>query len=70
MTMIGTCGHEIKDTPNSPIAVKTTYQDDIHAISWSVLCSKCVNYYRKIGMLLETEKERDEWLHSIPANRH
>ena len=70
MTMIGTCGHEIKDISNSPIAVKTTYQEDIHAISWSVLCPKCVNYYRKIGMLLETEVERNEWLHSIPVNRH
>ena len=59
-----TCGHIIYHVPRRPIAVKNVIQNGVHAISWQTLCKNCIARYRELGLILETEKQEQEWLHS------
>lgn len=64
----GTCGHEITRMPKMPVAVKTSIQNGVHAISWQTLCEDCIAKYKVLGLLLETVKAQDEWLHGGRVN--
>lgn len=62
--MIATCGHEINYIPDRAVAVKWTIHGGFHTISWQTLCRECIIEYRREGLLLETTREQDDWLHS------
>ena len=61
--IIATCGHEIIENYGIT-AIKGYSKDGSHVIDFPVLCKKCLESYKKIGLILETEAEQNEWLRS------
>lgn len=68
MKILGTCGHEIEEVPYRPVAIKNLLPGNIHTISWQTLCEDCLSKSKVLGLLLETVKAQDEWLHGGRIN--
>lgn len=66
--IFASCGHEISDIPKLPIATKETIQNGVHMIMWKVLCEECIARYRERGLLLETVKDQEDWVHGGTIN--
>jgi hypothetical protein len=61
--IIATCGHQLKEKEGLGIniAVKDSIDNCRGIISYITVCEKCLKWYKKKKLILETEKERKTW---------
>ena len=64
MAIIATCGHKLteKEGMGISIMVKDQNKDGSKAVSYIVVCDKCYKWYKKVNIILQTEKIADKWL--------
>ena len=64
MTIIATCGHELKKSEELgiAIAIKDFHKDGSKAVSYITVCKKCFKWYKKKKLILETGEEIDDYL--------
>ena len=68
--IIATCGHNVTDEWNNVKNGKAwmSYSIDfnaekfVKAISYGVLCRKCISQYKSWGIILEDEQSERDWL--------
>jgi len=59
------CGHKVSDPVDSyEVVTKSTSRAGERALMYSVVCGPCVDGYRAVGYLFETEKQAMEWVES------
>jgi len=64
MTIIGTCGHELKNNPIEQYAVSVmdyTREGD-RCVSYCVFSKKCKTDHKRYGTLLETKEDEQALL--------
>lgn len=57
-----TCGHSGGDPLGKQIEVKTITPDGHHAIDGMVVCDRCIVWYRKNGLVIDNEIQKNKWL--------
>lgn len=64
MTVIASCGHEIPDWPKNEYSfcIKDFVGMLEPAIRHMNACKSCYEFYKREGMILETEQEKQDWL--------
>lgn len=66
MTMIATCGHEIRGFENQlslmDIAVDHDSEGFVRIVSKGVYCEECARYLTSLGVVLLTPEEEDLYL--------
>ena len=63
MTIIASCGHKVEDIDDlHNVAIKDYARNFSKAVSYMSICQKCLEFYKKENLLLNTEKEELEWL--------
>lgn len=67
MSIIGTCGHTFSDNEGgdgfgTTIPVKDHTKDGSRAIGYPTVCDKCLEWYKKKKLVLETKEEQEKWL--------
>lgn len=69
--IVATCGHEITwewmDDPRSKCIEKSLSRECKPAISYTVRCESCRDWFAQHGVLLDSEEAADEWLASQRA---
>lgn len=69
MSIIASCGHELKDDDGEngmgwPVYVASYCRDGSPAIAYMVVCSKCLKWYEAERLLLNTEDAQNAHLTS------
>ena len=59
------CGHKVSDIDDSyDIITKSTSREAERALMYSMDCGPCVDGYRALGYLFDTETQAMEWMKS------
>lgn len=61
MSIIGTCGHGLKDLGIS-IYVKDSDKEGNKAVSYMTVCDKCYEWWKDSGELFNSGEEAYDWL--------
>ena len=62
MTVIGTCGHELKDVKGNEFAIKE-YQMGEKVVCYISVCDECAKWYRRHrSHILKTDEAKNKWL--------
>ncbi|HDY87870.1 MAG TPA: hypothetical protein ENH82_07115 [bacterium] len=59
--MIACCGDEI-DNFDYEAAIQDINREGAHVVSFGVYCKRCYDWFKKEGLILETEQEQEAWL--------
>jgi len=66
MSIQATCGHvlskEIDGEFGFNITIKDHQKNFDKTVSYPIVCKKCLRRYKKLDLLLENEKEINNWL--------
>lgn len=65
-SIIASCGHDVTDKELAPVSWME-YDTDIEegivrTVAYGVLCDDCLKLYMSWGIVLESEKEEQDWL--------
>jgi hypothetical protein len=63
--VVYSCGHTGETVIGNLIEVKTITRDYIHAIDIMTVCENCLIWYRKNGLIIDTDEQRERWLKRI-----
>jgi hypothetical protein len=65
MSIICTCGHKVEDYDDTATIVLKRYCDrNGPYISYVVYCKPCADEENKLGNVLHSDKDIDDWLNS------
>jgi len=63
MNIVLTCGHEVDSLDRAyPVMTKTFDRDGSKAVSYSLICGPCEDYYRQNAVILDSEEAAEHWL--------
>jgi hypothetical protein len=64
MSVKASCGHLLteKEGWGTPISVKGEYFGNTNIVHYLTVCDECLKIYKKEGVILETPKDRDDYL--------
>ena len=69
--IFATCGHEVfGERAFTGFYVKYHTKEGQRALSYRVVCPECEKWYRKNNLILDTEKERQDWLRLDKTVKH
>jgi hypothetical protein len=63
MTIIASCGHEIKNYDEGRMCgLREFNRSGDHVVCFRFVCAKCFNTYAEEGMLITNIEEEQEWI--------